>query len=73
VVAEHSSSAILLKGAAEDQYLHQLLEDHPVGDSWPMAAKRMVYLSLRKQGAELLPDEFDDVWWWRGHEKRYVY
>ncbi len=50
-------------GAAEDQYLHQLLEDHPVGDWWPMAAERMVDFSLGQQGAELLSDGIEDVRW----------
>jgi hypothetical protein len=31
---------------AEDQYLHQLLDDYAVGDSRPVAAERMVDLSI---------------------------
>jgi hypothetical protein len=33
-----------LVGAAKDEYLHELLEDHPVGHPVAMAAERMIHL-----------------------------
>jgi hypothetical protein len=73
-ITRRSGRALLIGdpavGAAEVQYLHRLAEAHPVGDSWPVAAERMVDLSLGKQGAELLPDwPLPDVWWECRHEK----
>src|SRR5215203_4137288 len=56
-----------LVGAAEDQHLHQLLEDHPVGDARAVAPERMARLPLRYQGRKLLPDGLDEVRWERGH------
>jgi hypothetical protein len=43
-------------GATEDQNLHQLLEDHPVGDARPVTAERMVDLALGQEGTKLLPE-----------------
>ncbi len=54
-------------GATEDQNLHQLLEDHPVGDARPVAAERVVRFPLGQQGFELLEDGLDDVWLDGGH------
>jgi len=54
-------------GATEEQDLHQLLEDHPVGDARPVAAERMVRFPLGQQGPELLEDGLDDVWLEGGH------
>ena len=42
VVAEHALVGDPPVGAAEDQDLHQLLEDHPIGDAGAVAAERMV-------------------------------
>ena len=55
-------------GAAEHQNLHELLEDHPVGDARPVAAWRTIHLRFWQQDGELLPDRLLlDVWWERGH------
>src|SRR5215210_2232009 len=68
VVAEHDPSAIRQSvGTAEDQYLEELLEDHPIRYTGPMAAQRMIRFSLGQQGTELLPDGIDNVWLDRGH------
>jgi hypothetical protein len=58
-----------LVGAAEDQNLHQFLEDDPLGDTRAMVSERMVGAVLGQQGGELLlPDGLlFDVWWQRGH------
>lgn len=66
-----SSRALLIGnspvGATEDQHLHQLLEDHFVGDARPVATERMVHFSLGQQGAKLLPNGLDNVWLDSGH------
>ena len=50
------------------QNLHELLEDHPVGDARPVAAWRTIHLRFWKQDGELLPERLLlDVWWERGH------
>src|SRR5215207_4924262 len=54
-------------GAAEHQYLNELLEDHSIGYAGAVAAQRMVDLSFGQQGGKLLPDRLDEVWWERGH------
>ena len=54
-------------GAAEDQDLNQLLEDHPLGYARTMAAEWVIRLVFGQQGLELLPDGLDDVWWHHGH------
>jgi len=43
------------------------LEDHLVGDTGTVAAERMIHVVFGQQGAELLPDRLDDVWWYGGH------
>src|SRR5215210_3731485 len=56
-----------LVSAAEHQHLHQLLEDHVIGDAGTVTTERMVDLPLRQQGGKLLPDGLDEVRWERGH------
>jgi hypothetical protein len=53
--------------AAEDEYLHQLLEDYPLGDARAVAPERMVRLSLGKEGTKLLEDGLDEVRFECGH------
>ena len=48
--------------------MHQLLEDHPVGDARAEAPEQMGRLSVRYQGRKLLEDGLDEVRWERGHE-----
>ena len=43
-------------GAAEDQNLHQLFEDDPLGDARAVASERMVGAVLGQQGFEPLPE-----------------
>jgi hypothetical protein len=54
-------------GATEDEHLHQLLEDDPLGDTRAVAPERMVDAALRKEGFELLPGGLDKVRWECGH------
>jgi hypothetical protein len=56
-----------LVGAAEHQNLHQLLEEHPLGDARAVASERVVGAELRKEVFELLPDGLDKVRWECGH------
>jgi len=56
-----------LVGAAEDQHLHQLLEDRLVRYARSVAAEWMVRPTRGQQCDELLPDGLDDVWRERGH------
>ena len=56
-------------GAAEHQNLNQLLEDHPVRATSPVATEWMVGLVFGQEGTELLPDGLlFDVWLDGGHE-----
>jgi hypothetical protein len=50
-------------GAAEDQHLHQLLEDYLVGYAGLVAAEQMIYFSFGQQVAELLENGLDYVRW----------
>jgi len=54
-------------GAAEDEHLHQLLEDDPLGDARTVAPERMVDAALGKEGLKLLPDGLDEVRFECGH------
>jgi len=54
-------------GAAEDEHLHQLLEDDPLGDARAVASQRMVGAALGQQIFELLPDGLDEVRFEGGH------
>ena len=56
-----------LVGAAEHQHLHQLLEDHPVGDAGAVATQRVAHVPFGEQGGKLLPDGLDEVRWDGGH------
>jgi hypothetical protein len=53
--------------AAEDEDLHQLLEDDPLGEARAVAPERMVRLSLGKEGTKLLADGLDEVRFECGH------
>jgi hypothetical protein len=48
-------------GTAEDQNLHQLLEDDPLGDARTVTSERVVGAVLGKEGFKLLPDGLDEV------------
>src|SRR5687768_588439 len=52
--------------AAEDQDLHQLLEDHAVGDAGSVAAERMIHFPVGEQGTELLEDVLLTYGWMTG-------
>ena len=43
-------------GAAENQNLNQLVENHPVGDARALTAQRMMHLSLGQKSTELFPN-----------------
>ena len=43
-------------GAAEDQHLHELIENYPVRDPRSVATERMIYVSFGQKGSELFPD-----------------
>src|SRR5215218_3312676 len=54
-------------GAAEDEDLYELLEDHPIGDAGSVAAERVVGFPLGQQVLELRPDGLDEVRFECGH------
>ena len=54
-------------GAAENQNLNQLLEDHPVGYTRAVTAQGVGHLSFGQEGYELFEDGLDDVRWECGH------
>jgi len=50
------SSEIPPVGAAEDQHLHELIENYPVSDPRSVATERMIYASFGQKDGELFPD-----------------
>jgi hypothetical protein len=47
-------------GTAEDQHLHQLVEDQAIRDAPTMTAERMRRLAGGQQGGKLVPNGLDD-------------
>lgn len=63
----------LLVGTAEDQNLHELVEDNLLRDAGIMAAEWISVLVFGQQVGELLEDGFDDARWDCGHGLLFVW